>query len=103
MSRNLLASVVLSCATLWAASAKAEELALHTFLLTWADENCEEFTYAEDMLRHAHMAVIGAPESEVAAFREKTEAGLKDLFEGDKVEYCAFVADSIADLENEPE
>lgn len=102
MSRNIFASLAFAgAAFMFAAPAAAEELSLHTFLLTWADENCEGFTYAEDMLRGAHKAVADAPAAEVAAIREKTEIGLNEFYDGDKVEYCQFVADSIEDLEAE--
>ncbi len=102
MSRKLVASLAFAGATFMArAPAAAEALSRHTFLLTWADENCEGFTYPEDLLRGAHLAVADAPADEVATFREKAETGLTEYYDGDKVEYCAFVADSIEDLEME--
>lgn len=101
MTRKLLASAVLAGALFGAAPAMAEELSLHTFLLVWVSDNCEGFEYSEDMLRHANIAVMDAPEAEVAAFTEKMEHGLNDLFEGDKEGYCQSMIRNIEDLEAE--
>lgn len=100
MFRTLIATC-LAGTMVGATPLRADDLQLHTFLLTWADEHCEGFSYPADLLRHAHIAVFDAPEEQVAEFRRKADAGLHQMFDGDQVEYCAFVVDSIEAMQTD--
>ncbi|NMA98416.1 MAG: hypothetical protein GX970_09975 [Phyllobacteriaceae bacterium] len=74
-----------------AAPAQAEGLAEHTYLITWAADNCEGFEYAEDLLRHARMEVASAPEAEVNFHKTEVIMPLYAIYEDDIVEMCETV------------
>lgn len=88
MSRTHLACLALAIAAFVSSPAYSEEGLDHTFYVTWADENCEDFTYPDDLLAHAHMTIAQTSDADLAPLRAEAEAALTVLFEGDLAEYC---------------